>query len=41
MKEKDRVDIFLDKLKEDFKEYKNMETAGYSLAEKKIQSAPL
>ena len=35
MKEKDRVDIFLDKLKEDFKEYKNMETAGYSLAEKK------
>lgn len=35
MKEKDRVDIFLDKLKEDFKEYKNMETARYSLAEKK------
>ena len=35
MKGKDRVDIFLDKLKEDFKEYKNMETAGYSLAEKK------
>ena len=35
MKGNEKTDIFLDKLKEDSAEYKNLETTGYSLTEKK------